>query len=272
VYCGYIGGDGFEEARGIAVDQTGNAYVCGYTGSPEATFPVKTGPNLTHNVSYDAFVAKFKADGTGLVYCGYIGGDGIDEAYSIVVDQSGNAYVCGYTGSTETTFPVQVGPDLAFNGGDYDAFVAKVTTDGTGLVYCGYIGGDSTDYAYGIAVDQSGNTYVCGYTISTQTTFPVKTGPDLTHNGFFDAFVAELKADGTELVYCGYVGGDDGDEARSIAVDSNGNTYVCGYTKSTEATFPVKNGPYPTYNGGTYDSFVAKIHIPYVPLDLLLLE
>jgi hypothetical protein len=125
VYCGYIGGDGTDEAHGIAVDSNGNTYVCGVTYSAETTFPVKTGPGLTYKGNADAFVAKVKTDGTGLVYCGYIGGNGYEEALGIAVDQSGNAYVCGKTSSTEATFPVQTGPDLTHNG-DYDAFVAKI--------------------------------------------------------------------------------------------------------------------------------------------------
>ncbi len=133
---------------------------------PQATFPVKGGPDLTHNGGSDAFVAKVNASGTALVYCGYIGGSGDElwnDMYSggIAVDGSGNAYVTGTTSSTEATFPVIVGPDLTYNGGE-DAFVAKVNASGTALVYCGYIGGSGDEGGYGIAVDGSGNAYVTG--------------------------------------------------------------------------------------------------------------
>jgi len=229
---------------------------------------------LTYNgtgLDYDAFVAKVTADGTGLVYCGYIGGGGMDYANDISLDQSGNAYVCGITYSTETTFPVITGPDLTQNG-DLDGFVAKIKADGTGFVYCGYIGGSNYEEALGIAVDQSGNAYVCGYTLSTETTFPVKIGPDLTHNSDFDAFVAKVRANGTGLVYCGYIGGSGDDRAHDIVLDQSGSGYVCGYTNSTEATFPVKTGPDLTHNGD-FDTFIVKIRlITHVPLDLLLLE
>src|SRR5439155_287511 len=139
----------------------------------------------------DAFVARVKADGTGLDYAGYIGGSGTDAGNGIAVDTSGNAYVTGYTTSTQTTFPVTVGPDLTHNGAT-DAFVAKVTADGTGLDYAGFIGGSDGDLAYGIAVDASGSAYVTGYTASTQSSFPVTVGPDLTQNGDYDAFVAKI--------------------------------------------------------------------------------
>jgi hypothetical protein len=272
VYCGYIGGSGYDDTRGIVVEKSGSAYVCGYTDSTEITFPVQAGPDLTQNGGYDAFIAKVKADGTSLDYCGYIGGSGTDCAHGIALDELGNTYVCGWTDSPEITFPVKTGPDLTQNG-DFDVFVAKIKSDGTGLVYCGYIGGNGYESSYGIAVDSLGNAYVCGHTYSTEITFPAKIGPDLTHNGSDDAFVAKVKANGTGLVYCGYIGGLDNEEARGIAVDSQGNAYVCGYTTSTEGSFPVKTGPDLTYNGGSCDAFVAKIRLKtHVPLDLLLLE
>jgi hypothetical protein len=194
VYCGYIGGASDEYGYyGIAVDSSGNAYITGITESTEATFPVKGGPDLTHNGYDDAFVAKVNASGTALVYCGYIGGSEYETSPSIAVDGSGNAYVTGETSSTEATFPVVSGPDLTYNGGYYDAFVAKVNASGTALVYCGYIGGSYTDDGYGIAVDGSGDAYITGITESTEATFPVKGGPDLTQNGgWFDVFVAKI--------------------------------------------------------------------------------
>ena len=260
-YCGYIGGSGTDFGLGIALDGSGNAYVVGYTDSTQATFPVTGGPDLTHNGGQDAFVAKVNAAGTALTYCGYIGGSGNEISQGIAVDGSGNAYVTGNTASTEATFPVTVGPDLTYNGSTSDAFVAKVNAAGTALVYCGYIGGSSYDLGQGIAVDSSGNAYVTGYTGSTESSFPVTGGPDLTHNGSYDAFVAKVNAAGTALDYCGYIGGSGGDNGRGIAVDGSGNAYVVGNTDSTQTSFPVTGGPDLTYNSGTYDAFVAKIGI-----------
>jgi len=258
VYCGYIGGDGWDYGCGIAVDGSGNAYVTGLTSSSETTFPVGLGPDLTHNGIGDAFVAKVNASGTVLVYCGYIGGSGYDYGSGIEVDGSGNAYVTGYTYSDEATFPVVGGPDLTYNG-DYDAFVAKVNASGTALVYCGYIGGKSGDFGNGIAVDSSRNAYITGSTNSTEATFPVVGGPDLTHNGNSDAFVAKVNASGTALVYCGYISGSASDGGYGIAVDGSGNAYVAGETSSDEATFPVIGGPDLTYKGNA-DAFVAKVN------------
>jgi uncharacterized repeat protein (TIGR02543 family) len=270
-YCGYIGGSGWDYGQGIAVDGSGCAYITGHTHSDQSTFPVTVGPDLIYNGSQDAFVAKVRADGTGLDYCGYIGGSSYDIGFGISVDGSGYAYISGFTSSTETSFPVTIGPDLTYNGGGYggndDAFVAKVKADGTGLVYCGYIGGLGEEHGFNIAVDGSGCAYVTGDTQADQTTFPVTAGPDLIHNGGTDAFVAKVRTDGTGLVYCGYIGGYNTDSGNGIAVDGSGCAYVTGRTYSTETTFPVAVGPDLTHNGGTYDAFVTKVKADGAGLD-----
>jgi hypothetical protein len=258
LYCGYIGGSDIDAGEGIAVDSAGNAYVTGYSLSTQASFPVLTGPDLTQNDNYDAFIAKVNASGTALLYCGYIGGSDIDAGEGIAVDGSGNAYVTGYSLSAQASFPVLSGPDLTYNGGG-DAFIAKVNASGTALLYCGYIGGSSDDSSYGIAVDGSGSAYVTGDTESTEATFPLFYGPDLTHNGNNDAFVAKVNASGTALLYCGYIGGSQNDYGYGIAVDGSGNAYAVGYTSSTEPTFPVLYGPDLTHNG-SFDAFVAKVN------------
>ncbi len=164
-------------------------------------------------------------DPVTLVYCGYIGGAGNDAGYAVAVDDSGSAYVTGSTLSPASSFPVTVGPDLSLNGG-YDVFVAKINADGTALDYCGYIGGIGHDNGYGIAVDAAGNAYVTGDTGSNQSSFPVTVGPDLTLNGYDDAFVAKVNAAGTALDYCGYIGGSENEGGYGIAVDATGNAYI----------------------------------------------
>ena len=148
-----------------------------------------------------------------------------------------------------------------FKLGDYD-HRRPLVLDPAVFVYAGYIGGDDGDFGSDIAVDEKGNAYVTGVTDSTEASFPVKVGPDLTFNGGGDAFVAKVHASGTALVYAGYLGGDDGDRGSGIAVDKKGNAYVTGQTSSSEASFPVKRGPDLTFNGGdldVVDAFVAKV-------------
>jgi hypothetical protein len=201
VYSGFVGGAHSDWALGITIDGSGSAYIAGSTYStPAQGFPVVTGPDLTHNGGEDGFVAKVKADGTGLSYCGYIGGSKTDYALGVAVDELGNAFVYGLTESTEDDgFLVFRGPDLEYNGGAYDCFLAKVPPGGEGFNYRGYIGGSQTEYinyGHAVAADDFGNVYVAGGTSSTPADgFPVVTGPDLIFNGLTDVFV--LKIEGT---------------------------------------------------------------------------
>ena len=134
----------------------------------------------------------------------------------------------------------------------------KVAPDGSQLIFCGYIGGTGEDVANAIAVDGLNCVYITGFTFSTETSFPVTFGPVVTQKGLSDAFVAKINNDGQGLAYCGYIGGGASDVGTGIAVDLGFNAYVCGYTNSTETTFPVAVGPTLTYVGGAYDAFVAK--------------
>jgi hypothetical protein len=270
VYCGYIGGSSYEAGYGIAVDSSGHAYVTGVTLSDETEgFPAAIGPYLLHGGARDAFVAKVRSDGTDLLYCGYIGGSANDSVHAIAVDGSGSAYLAGETNSaSDAGFPALVGPHLTYGGGT-DAFVARVRADGSGLEYCGYIGGSDIEAAYGIAVDGLSSAHLAGTTRSNPAAgFPVTVGPDVTHNGSLDAFVAKVMSDGTALEYCGYIGGEDSDYCEGIALDSCGNAYVSGNTGSDEFSFPVTIGPDVTYNGGEFgDAYVAKVRAGGTGLD-----
>jgi hypothetical protein len=259
IYCGFIGGSANDRGTALAVDSSGNAYVTGWAGSYD--FPVTVGPDLSFNSSIggtDAFVAKVNTAGTGLVYCGYIGGSWDDVGSGIAVDSSGNAYITGWTFSQD--FPAFVGPSLTYHGNITqfsDAFVAKVNASGTGLAYCGYVGGSLADLGTAIALNGSGNAYITGGTESDN--FPAAGGPDLSYNGLRDAFVAKVAADGTGLVYSGFVGGLADEVGTGIAVDTSGSAYITGFTTSFPTEhFPVTVGPALTY-GGSQDAFVAKV-------------
>ena len=265
IYAGYLGGEGSDDALDITVDADRNAYLAGRTRSTDVTFPLEGGADTTFNGDQDAFVAKFDPTGTQLLFAGYIGGLENDEAFGITLDADRNVYIVGNTNSPD--FPVTVGPDLTFNGGDNDVFVAKVRADGEGLVYSGFIGGDADDRGIGIEVLPDGTAIIAGSTDSTETTFPVFGGPDLSHNGADDTFLTTVRPDGTGLVSSGFVGGAGFDIAEDVSVDRDGNAYIIGSTNSDHITFPVLNGPDLTYNGGTRDVFIVKVGADDMAID-----
>ena len=257
-YVSVINGAAYDAAEGIAVDAQGCVYVVGHTWSDETSFPVKVGPSLKlkTNVSpIDAFILKLAPGGTSIVYCGYIGGNHKDGARAVTVDTTGAAWVTGYTVSLD--LPVKGGPMLTKPVPSFpEAFVAKVTPDGRGLLVCGYLGGSWDDYGYDIAVDPKGDAYFCGLTTSPD--FPVKWGPGQSWGGGtngFDGFVAKIDGQNGSLIYSGYVGGNGDDDAAGIAVDASGAAYITGYTASDLQSFPAKVGPYLQGTPG----FVAKV-------------
>lgn len=255
LYSGYIGGSNGQFGVAIAVDDAGHAYIAGRTTSPQSSFPVVAGPDLTYNFATDGFIAKLNPAGTQLLYSGYIGGGESDSIEAIAVDGAGNAYVAGNTGSGADTFPVLVGPDASYNGEIQDAFVAKVNTSGQ-LVYAGYIGGALADSGTGIAVDQAGAAYVTGLTASDETTFPVLIGPDLSNNGI-DGFIAKVRPDGTGLAYAGFVSSNGDVFVADVDVDAAGHAYITGHS-SFSTDFPVTVGPDLEFNGAQ-DAFVGKL-------------
>ncbi len=252
-YCGFI--DGTNGFPAIAIDDEGGAYLTGAVLSPDS-FPNDGLLDQIYNGGTDAFVLKVGAGGSGFVFAGYIGGSGGDTGVSIAVDADHYIYVTGYTTSSQKTFPVKRGPDLTY-GGNGDVWVAKVHAI-EGIQYCGYIGGSGVENAGDIAIDSAGAAYVTGSTNEPADTFPVTVGPDLTHNGQSDAFIAKVAADGAGFAYCGFIGGAEYDIGQAVAVDADRNAYVAGNTGSDESTFPVLSGPDLTYGGGL-DAFVAKV-------------
>jgi hypothetical protein len=266
-WSAYLGGSNFDQAFDVAVDDAGAAYLTGQTIS--TNFPRAGGGTATffRGGAHDAFVAKIAPGGGALEWSGYLGGHGDDRAQSIAVDSAGAAYLGGMTSSSQLTFPVTAGPDLTYGGGAYDAFVAKVKPDGSGLEYSGYIGGSGDDQGYSVAVDSSGAAYLGGQTSSSETTFPAVGGPELTYNGSYDGFVAKVNPAGTGLDYAGYVGGVAPDGIFGIALDSAGAAYVTGATLSPQGTFPLVGGLDATYAGGLFDGFVAKINPAGTGLD-----
>ena len=272
-YLTYLGGFGQDSARGIAADAQGNAYVTGFTDSPNfptrnAVFKKISGLNNNALGFYrsDAFVAKLGPQGTNLVYSTYLGGGERDAGNAIAVDSAGCAYVAGFTESAD--FPVATNRAAGATrvvqrktGASQDAFVTKLGAAGTNLEYSTYLGGVGQDSAQGIAVDAGGNAYVTGYTVSAN--FPVVPAKNSYLNGIktasaaFDAFFTKISANGDTNLFSTYLGGTSTDVGLRIAVKA-GSAYLTGYSFSTN--FPVTGTVANTSAGSGFspDVFVTK--------------
>ena len=248
VYSTYLGGSLNDHCGGISVDGAGNAFVTGFTYSSD--FPIE-GEYQTAQGESDVFVTKLNSSGNDLVYSTYLGGSDNDRGYGISIDGSGNAYLAGWTASTD--FPTE-GEYQADPGDDHiDAFVTKLNSSGNVLTYSTYLGGSHDDYGYGVSVDDSGNAYITGNTVSSD--FPTM-GEYQTHQGATDVFVTKLNSSGNDLVYSTYLGGSSGDAGIDIFVNGSGNAHVVGVTISTD--FPIEE-EYQTSQGGN-DVFVTKLN------------
>jgi len=256
-YATFLGGSLNDIAESIAIDANGGAYITGYTES--ADFPTTPGAfDTTHNGGYyDTFAVKLNPTGSNLAYATFLGGEQNDEGYGIVVDQTGNTYVAGYTSSGN--FPTTPGVfSPAYNGGSLDAFVVKLNPSGSALAYATFLGSSDTDGVRDIITDEAGDVFVTGVTFSTN--FPTTPGAyDRTFNGIYDTFVVKFNSAGTALTYGTFLGGSHNDFARSIALDGAGNAYISGETNSVN--FPTTPGAFdPTTTGAELDNFVVKLN------------
>ena len=191
-----------------------------------------------------------------LVYSTFIGGSNNDYGRSIAIDAGGNAYITGYTASTN--YPTTPGAyDSTYLAGN-DAFVTKLNSTGTALVYSTYMGGNDDDSGNSIAVDASGYAYITGYTKSTN--YPTTSGAYQTNGGGSnnDAFVTKLNSTGSALVYSTYIGGGTNDNVNSITIDAGGNAYITGSTSSSD--YPTTPGAYQITGRGYSDAFVTKLN------------
>jgi hypothetical protein len=275
VYSSYLGGSGGNSdagvgdcANAIAVDGEGNAYVVGQTSS--ANFPTapaaaafqSVNPSLGSTVEYEhgsAFVSKLNSSGSALVYSTYLGGSTSDAALAVSVDARGEAYLSGYTLSTDFPIANALQPQNATGGRGANAFVTKFNPTGSELIYSTYLGGSTFEQANALALDAAGNAYVAGTTYSSN--FPIVEPLQATNNAsshnLNNAFISVLNASGSTLEFSTYLGGSGrdvyppqpcpidgvdpcgpgGDSAAAIAVDSSGNLYVTGFANSTD--FPM---------------------------------
>ncbi len=289
VYTTYLGGSQSDVATGIVVNGAGEAYLSGYTAS--ADFPTTPGafdPACTDTSPADGFcdegveatVVKLNASGNNLLYSTYLGGNGDDYARAIAIDGTGAAYVTGDTASGD--FPMAPG----VFAGEEDVFAAKLDAAGSTLLYATYVGGIGTDIGLDIAVDTGGNAYLTGFTASAD--FPVTAGAldtlcgstgacdglvDDNNDGVFetiftfDAFVTKLDGSGMNMLYSTYLGGERYDHGNAITVDSAGNAYVAGETRSNAFPPALSTTAYQNAIAGSYDGYLARLNAAGTALD-----
>jgi beta-propeller repeat-containing protein len=258
-YSTYLGGIIADQIWAMTVDGAGNTYIAGYTAS--SNFPVFNAIQPNYGGEGDGFVAKFKPDGTP-VYITYLGGTYLDSAQDIAVDTNGNAYVTGWTGSDDFPTVNAFQPTYA---GVWDAFVCKISSDGSTLIYSSYLGGtDQEDRINagtpgGIAVDSTGAAYVTGDTQSSD--FPVVNAYQPNLVGTSDIFITKISPSGSSIVYSTFLGGERTEAGFGIAVDTPGNVYVVGDTQSF--AYPTANPSQaacvPSPDGGCYDAIVSAL-------------
>ncbi|MBP1928148.1 PKD repeat protein [Methanolinea mesophila] len=262
-YLTYLGGsadDGDSSAAagyssfkpmGLGLDSAGNVYIAGYTKSSD--FPVVNAYDSTYGggTTADIFVAKYNSSG-GKVYATYIGGSNLDKANDIAVDAGGSVYIAGTTYSND--IPV-INPAQGTLKGTYDNYIAKLDSSGTNLVYSTYWGGASgnDDGAFGIAVDDNGNSYTVGETRASD--FPLINATQSTMTSY-EGFIVRLSPSG-EALYSTYVGGANYDYLYGVAVNGEGNAVAAG--DSNSATYPIVGSPYQDTKTGTYSGVITII-------------
>ncbi|MFI5252340.1 MAG: SBBP repeat-containing protein [Bacteroidota bacterium] len=266
VYSTYVGGD-TTVGLSIAIDTSGNAYITGLTQS--LNYPTTSGAYQTTNIGggQDGFITKLNPTGSALVYSTFIGEPDVQEN-SIAIDASGDAYITGETWSSN--YPTTSGafqasyPGTVYYEGDHTgvAFVTKLNSTGSALVYSTFIGGsgnsnigDVGDEGNSIALDANGNAYITGYTVSTN--FPITNGAYQTTLGSSNgnAFITKLNSNGSNLVYSTYIGGDSSEFGNSIAIDTSGNAYITGTTTSSNYLTHLHQTTF-----GSGDAFVTKLN------------
>ena len=287
-YSTFLGGNSGDSGNGIVVDAAGNMYVTGTTNS--ANFPTTATAFQTQIVgNANAFFAKLNPGLSGaasLLYSSCLGSSGSgDQGNGIAVDVSGNAYIAGYTSSA--TFPTTAGAYRTTSPGGGDAFVAKFNPAVSGaasLVYSSYLGGTSYESATSIAVDSSiayvtGTTYSLDFPLSADAYLSSYPGGAILASPFRSAVVFFTMLNpglpgAAALKYSTYLGGSGafylgGESGTGVAVDGSGNTYVAGYTPSSD--FPLVNAYQGTNHGvtgtppGYNTAFVARFATAAAP-------
>lgn len=257
VYSTFLGGSDKDEGLEVAVGDNGTAYVVGMTSS--GNFPTTLGALQRYNTSgRDLFITHLSANGSGLQYSTYLGGNGNDWFGGMDLDDSGCVYV---TGRTESTDWRVTSPGFGMNRTQWerwDVFVSKLNASGTGLEHSITIRGDWYQCGFDVAVDDDGCPFVCGSTLSDE--FPSTPGAYKTDTGYPQRcpFILKLSRDLTNLEYSTLLEAGWGNEAYAIDTDEQGNAYVVGMTYV--GTIKTTRGAYQEVSAGDMEGFLVKMN------------
>lgn len=245
IFSTFLGGDDWERANDLVIDEHSNVYITGYTGSP--FYPTTAGA-LEYSYqggSHDVFVTKLSSDGKRLIYSTFIGGDDEDRANSIVMGSGGDLYVAGRTLSSD--FPVSDGAHDRVRNGSSDAFVLRLDLESGELVYSTLLGGEDYEDLFDLEVDERGAAAVTGLTGSYD--FPVVGSDASSHHEPPDIFVSRLSPDGSSLELSTVIGAEGFDSPTALVLDANGTVWVVANTDSQE--FSTTPDAYDaSFNGG----------------------
>ncbi len=263
IYSTFIGGSSYEIGYELSLDQTGNLVIAGAVQSSD--YP--TTPDAydrSFNGHTDISISCLNPLGKSISFSTFLGGSGIDVCYGMALDPKNNIYVAGGLSSVSAqSFPVTDGAyDTTFNGQDDDIFVSSFNQNCSILRYSTFLGGNGSDKCMGIDVDQSGNSYLTGYTYSKY--FPTTEGAyDTTLSGGSyiydgrDAFLTKLNETGSSLVFSTFLGGTGSDLGMCVYVNSTGYSMLSGYTYCSD--FPVSNDSFDSSYNGESDVFYSII-------------
>jgi uncharacterized protein (DUF2147 family) len=247
----YYGGSGSDQGNGITTDSVGNVYVVGTTTS--STNIASSGAFQTSYTSNtDAFVVKFNNAGTRQ-WGTYYGGSGTDNGNSITINRAGKILFCGETSSTSGI--ATTGVHQISIGGAMDAFVVQFSPNGT-RDWGTYYGGVDSDFGKSIATDKNNQFMIGGYTDGQSNGIASSTAQQPNYGGgYYDAFVARFNSSGV-LMWGSYYGGTGEDFGTQVSSDSSGNTFLVGYTNSSNAIS--SSGAHQSSLGGYNDCFIVK--------------
>jgi hypothetical protein len=256
IYSTFLGGSQRDYGTGVEIDSSGNVIVVGYTVSSD--FPITSGAyDTSFNGGADLFILGLNQSCSKLLFSTFLGGSKYESVYQFTISGTDDIFITGVTNSQD--FPTTSGAlNRSYNGGSYDIYIIKFNPNASSLNYSTYLGGNSGEFGWDIAIDNEGSVYITGSTHSKD--FPITPDAfDKTINGTNEAFCLKLDPSGSMINYSTFIGGNDYEIGHGIITDSHNNFYVTGYTNSSD--FLITPGVYyPTKNwNGSNDCFVVKL-------------